>query len=258
VQRRDRLAEHHRPLLRRHPSTVAASTRSTAHSAASDSGGSTAAIMRSTAAFSGSAVPVLHDWRLRECDYGECNGMPVVELHAGRREHLDQPYLGGESWRQAVAWVGRFLNDLPLRWQGQRVLVIGHVATRWALDHYLSDVRLEDLIEQDFAGRKDGSINSASRRRHPRPLLPERRRAINVPFARKMGGQLWSRTVSQTARSKPMTALYQPPYKREATGSNPVAPTREEQQRRCLTCGNAVWHRLLLSGWLRLFTADGD
>ena len=107
--------------------------------------------MRSTAAFGGSAVPVLHDWRLRECDYGECNGMPVVELHAGRRVHLDQPYLCGESWRQAVARVGRFLNDLPLRWQGQRVLVIGHVATRWALDHYLSDVRLEDLIEQDFA-----------------------------------------------------------------------------------------------------------
>ena len=43
-----------------------------------------------------------------------------------------------------------------------------------------------------------------------------------------------------------------------ATGSNPVAPTGAEQQRRCLTCGNAVGHRLLLSGWLRLFTADAD
>jgi len=31
------------------------------------------------------------------------------------------------------------------------VLVIGHVATRWGLDHYLGGVRLEDLIEQDFA-----------------------------------------------------------------------------------------------------------
>ena len=49
-----------------------------------------------------------------------------------------------------------------------------------------------------------------------------------------------------------------PPYKRGATGSNPVAPTRAEQQRRCPTCGNAVRYRLLLSGWLRLFTADGD
>jgi 2,3-bisphosphoglycerate-dependent phosphoglycerate mutase len=75
----------------------------------------------------------------------------VAELHANRRDHLDRAYPGGESWRQAVARVGRFLDDLPLRWDGQRVLVIGHVATRWALDHFLGGVPLEDLIAEDFA-----------------------------------------------------------------------------------------------------------
>jgi 2,3-bisphosphoglycerate-dependent phosphoglycerate mutase len=94
---------------------------------------------------------VLYDWRLRECDYGQRNGMPVAELHAGRREHLDRPYPGGESWRQAVARVGRFLGDLPLRWNGQRILLIGHVATRWALDHFIDGIALEDLVDQDFA-----------------------------------------------------------------------------------------------------------
>jgi 2,3-bisphosphoglycerate-dependent phosphoglycerate mutase len=102
-------------------------------------------------AFAETAIPVLHDWRLRECDYGQRNGMPAAELHAGRSEHLDRPYPGGESWRQAVARVGRFLGDLPLRWEGQRILVIGHVATRWGLDHFIEGVALEDLIEQDFA-----------------------------------------------------------------------------------------------------------
>jgi len=102
-------------------------------------------------AFGGPAIPVLHDWRLRECDYGQRNGMPVTELRAGRRGHLDRPYPGGESWRQAVARAGRFLGDLPLRWDGRRVLVIGHVATRWGLDHFIGGVRLEDLVEQDFA-----------------------------------------------------------------------------------------------------------
>lgn len=104
-----------------------------------------------SAAFGGSAVPVLQDWRLRECDYGRRNGMPVTELHAGRREHLDRPYPGGESWRGAVTRVGRFLADLPLRWSGQRVLVIGHTATRWGLEHYLRDARLEDLADGGFA-----------------------------------------------------------------------------------------------------------
>ena len=107
-----------------------------------------------TAAFGESAIPVLYDWRLRECDYGRCNGMPADELHAGRLEHLDSPYPGGESWRQAVARVGRFLGDLPLRWNGQRVLVIGHVATRWGLDHLIDGVPLEDLAEADFAWKQ--------------------------------------------------------------------------------------------------------
>lgn len=60
------------------------------------------AVQTASIAFGDCAVPVLHDWRLRECDYGQRNGMPVAELRAGRREHLDRPYPGGESWRQAI------------------------------------------------------------------------------------------------------------------------------------------------------------
>jgi 2,3-bisphosphoglycerate-dependent phosphoglycerate mutase len=102
-------------------------------------------------AFEGTSVPVLLDWRLRECDYGRRTGMPVGELHAGRRDHLDLPYLGGESWRQAVDRVGWFLTDLPRRWDGQRVLVVGHVATRWGLDYWLNGKPLEELADADFA-----------------------------------------------------------------------------------------------------------
>ena len=53
-----------------------------------------------------------------------------------------------------MARVGRFLGDLPLRRAGQRVLVIGHVATRWGLDHFVAGVPLEDLMEQDFGWRE--------------------------------------------------------------------------------------------------------
>lgn len=105
-------------------------------------------------AFTGSSIPVLHDWRLRECDYGDYNGMPAAELHEHRDRYIDEPYPGGESWRQAVHRVGRFLGDLPLRWGDQRVLIIGHVATRWTLDHLLNRVPLEALISADFAWRE--------------------------------------------------------------------------------------------------------
>jgi alpha-ribazole phosphatase/probable phosphoglycerate mutase len=111
------------------------------------------AVQTAEIAFGGTGVPVLHDWRLRECDYGSANGMPAAEMHAGRREHLDRPYPGGESWRQAVARAGRFLDDLPLRWGGRRVVVIGHVATRWALDHVIGGVPLEELMTEEFGWR---------------------------------------------------------------------------------------------------------
>ena len=108
------------------------------------------AIQTAAIAFDATRIPVLLDWRLRECDYGSCNGMPAAEMHAHRAEHLDRPYPGGESWRQATHRVGRFLRDLPPRWSGQRVLVIGHVATRWGLDMALLGAPLEDLVSREF------------------------------------------------------------------------------------------------------------
>jgi 2,3-bisphosphoglycerate-dependent phosphoglycerate mutase len=101
-------------------------------------------------AFGSAGIPVLHDWRLRECDYGSRNGMPAAEMHASRAEHLDVPYPRGESWRQATERVGWFLRDVPLRWDGQRILVIGHVSTRWGLEHWLRGVPLEELAAEHF------------------------------------------------------------------------------------------------------------
>jgi len=104
-------------------------------------------------AFASGAPPILLDWRLRECDYGERNGDPAEAHGRDRAAHLDEPFPGGESWRQAIARVRSFLDDLTPRWDGARVLVIGHVATRWGLDHYVGGVPLEDLVNEVFEWR---------------------------------------------------------------------------------------------------------
>jgi 2,3-bisphosphoglycerate-dependent phosphoglycerate mutase len=106
----------------------------------------TRAAQTATIAFEPTAIPVLLDWRLRECNYGALNGSPAAELRAHRAEFLDQPYPGGESWRQAVARVAGFATDLRSRWGGQRVLVIGHVATHWGLENLLLGIPLEELV----------------------------------------------------------------------------------------------------------------
>lgn len=112
------------------------------------------AIETAGVAFAGSKIPVFHDWRLRECDYGEWNGAPARQVHGDRRSYLRRSYPGGESWGAAVERVGRFLGDLPERWSGARVLVIGHIATRWALEHVLNGIALEDLADEEFVWRE--------------------------------------------------------------------------------------------------------
>ncbi len=102
-------------------------------------------------AFPEGGIPVLADWRLRECDYGLLNGHPVKEVHGSPQRYLDVPYPGGESWRQAVERVGRFLPDLHLRWENSRVLVIGHRVTRYAFEHLLTGIPLEDLVGGNFS-----------------------------------------------------------------------------------------------------------
>jgi len=105
-------------------------------------------------AFGASDVPILSDWRLRECDYGTLNGGSAQAMHDARASHLDAPYPGGESWRQAVERVGWFLRDVAARYEGEQIVVIGHVATKWGLDHHLLGVPLDALVGAPFEWRE--------------------------------------------------------------------------------------------------------
>jgi 2,3-bisphosphoglycerate-dependent phosphoglycerate mutase len=100
-------------------------------------------------AFDGCGIPIVQDARLRECNYGEQNGTraPVGD---DRSERVDLPYPGGESWRQAVARVAGFYEELPRRRAGQRVLVIGHAATRWALDVLVKGRTVEEVVAEEY------------------------------------------------------------------------------------------------------------
>ena len=95
-------------------------------------------------AFAGSEVPVLLDWRLRECDYGLLNGKPAAEVHAAV-SGVDERFPGGESWREAVRRATGALADIEDRWPDDRVLVVGHMAVWWALRHRYEGMPLRAL-----------------------------------------------------------------------------------------------------------------
>ena len=78
------------------------------------------------------------------------NGRPVERVTAQRRQSIDEPFPGGESYRDAVERMRAFLDDVGGRFDGKRILVIGHSATRWALEHLLVGVPLEELVSAPF------------------------------------------------------------------------------------------------------------
>ena len=101
-------------------------------------------------AFASGTPPILLDWRLRECDYGELTGEPADRVAAEVKSHIDDPFPRGESYRDVVVRVARFVDDLFLRWDGSRIVLIGHAATRWSLQHLVDGEDLDEVVGAPF------------------------------------------------------------------------------------------------------------
>lgn len=97
----------------------------------------------------GGLLPIVMDPRLREVDLGDLNGAPVTEVEALRASRVDIPFPGGESYRDVVVRTRDLLRDLT-RWDGDRVLLVGHSANRLALDHLLLGASLDELVAAPF------------------------------------------------------------------------------------------------------------
>lgn len=107
-------------------------------------------------AFGDTDIPILYDWRLRECDFGARNGSPADAVRLDRFDYCDRPYPGGESHSQAIERVAGVLADLPTRWAERRVMLIGHLATYRALEHVINGLTVEELVGADFEWRAEG------------------------------------------------------------------------------------------------------
>jgi broad specificity phosphatase PhoE len=109
-----------------------------------------AAVETAQIAFGSRGIPIFHDWRLRECDYGVLSGEPVAKVEAVRAEHVYEPFPGGESYSEVVVRVRSFLHDLLPSFADTTIAVVGHSATQWALQHVLEGTPLQELVEGPF------------------------------------------------------------------------------------------------------------
>ena len=89
---------------------------------------------------------IVRDPRLRECDYGAHTGMPSQQLALQRLSFIRAPFPGGESFENVITRVQAFLRD-----EGRRpMLIIGHRATWYALEHLFTGASLDEVVGRDW------------------------------------------------------------------------------------------------------------
>lgn len=97
-------------------------------------------------AFADLPVLIVRDARLRECDYGDLTRQPATEIEPRRVRHLVDPFPNGESYQQVVDRVSGWLSEVTPQFDATTVLVIGHRATFYALEHLFRGSTLHDAV----------------------------------------------------------------------------------------------------------------
>jgi broad specificity phosphatase PhoE len=109
------------------------------------------AVRTAEIAFGGRGLPIVRDPRLRECDYGSLTRRPATEVEAVRPNHVSAPFPSGQSYEQVARRVASWLEDATQAYAGRMVLVIGHRATFYALEHLVNGAPLGDAVLAPWA-----------------------------------------------------------------------------------------------------------
>jgi len=89
---------------------------------------------------------IVTDPRLRECDYGEFTRKPEFWRKDEKVRRIHLPFPGGQSYTQTTAHMKSFLDDLKENFAGKRVMIIGHRATQYGLEHLINGIPLKKII----------------------------------------------------------------------------------------------------------------
>lgn len=97
-------------------------------------------------AFAKTDWPIIRDSRLRECDYGELTRHPSAQVDVAKAHHITEPFPGGESYQHTATRIKSFLQDLIKDYDGKHIMIIGHRATQYGLEHWINGVPLGHAV----------------------------------------------------------------------------------------------------------------
>jgi len=105
----------------------------------------------------GNRFPIIKDKRLRECDYGDLTQHPTEEIEPMKVDYITKPFPNGESYEQTFERMKEFLDNLKKNYDNppsgegsKRIMIIGHRATQYGLEHWINGVSMQDAVTAPF------------------------------------------------------------------------------------------------------------
>ncbi len=99
----------------------------------------------------GGKFPIIHDVRLRECDYGDMTQADKKLVDAEKPKRITDPFPGGESYEQACIRMQSILDEIRENYAGKRVMIIGHRATQYGLEHSVLGKPIAEVVSAPWA-----------------------------------------------------------------------------------------------------------
>jgi broad specificity phosphatase PhoE len=97
-------------------------------------------------------VEILHDKRLRECNYGDFSGKD--EHYVNYYEHIDIPFRNGESLKDVEGRIREFVEELKQKYDGKRVALVAHKAPQLALEVIINRKSWLQALKEDWRNTK--------------------------------------------------------------------------------------------------------
>jgi broad specificity phosphatase PhoE len=102
----------------------------------------------------GDKYPIITDARLRECDYGDLNGMPSDQVEPLQEQSITVPMPNGESYEMVKQRISEFLNYLSDNYEGKHIAIVAHKAPQLSLDVLIKGMSWEEAFAADWRKTK--------------------------------------------------------------------------------------------------------
>jgi alpha-ribazole phosphatase/probable phosphoglycerate mutase len=90
------------------------------------------------------------DERLRECNYGDFNGMSATLFKDKMHDYVEKSFPNGESYKDVESRIRSFVDYLKQHYQNKHVAIVAHQGPQLALDVILKGKTWQEAIDEDW------------------------------------------------------------------------------------------------------------